>query len=166
MVDKWQMLLSWLLCFSFGWKNSLMSLQSPVSQCLSALSSTWCKGGTDAAQVSLLFSNWCSCHFQAQHQRHLLGRICALMGELVLECGQLYWWFIAILWHQKAFAVLTNKNQVSSLAQFCPAPFRYLYTGVVIRCAHCACDTKGTCSKSPNTHRGLLFWHFFRAYEN
>ncbi len=120
-------------------------------KCISrVLSYAWHKGG---AQVSLLFSNWCSCHFHHQcprcHSKCICTRLCA-NGSVGLKrsCSQLHSLHIAILWHQKVFVPSTNKNHILSLAQFCPVIYRLHYLDVCTQARTFCLWHMGTHSKT------------------
>lgn len=65
-------------------------------------------------QLSLLVSDWSSCHFYGQSPC-CCGNLCTHRRVgLKIWCGQVHCWCIAILTQQKVTAPLTDKNLVLS----------------------------------------------------
>ncbi len=106
------------------------------------------KAAHSAVQVSLLFSNRCSCHFHTQRPRCLNSKcVCAHLcanrsiNGAKRRCGRVHYWRIAILWHQGVFMLLTDKKpRLKSGAVLClqGPSLGYMYTWRVHK-AHALC---------------------------
>ncbi len=94
-----------------------LSTQCVIFQCWAAsvsprvLSFSWCQGDTQRSTCRCLFPTDTRVIFTPSTQ----GNCKCTCAHLCGRCGQAHCWHAAVLWHQKTFVLLTDKNHVWSL---------------------------------------------------